>query len=78
MGAPVLHCGALTIAARVEEMAAELDADLGDGAVVVGVLKGCLPFLADLTRHMNAPIEMDFLALTAFPQIAVGYASRTT
>ena len=37
MGAPVLHCGALTIAARVKEMAAELDADLDDGAVVVGV-----------------------------------------
>ena len=66
MGAPVLHCGALAIAQRVEEMAAELDAELGDGAVVVGVLKGCLPFLADLTRRIDTPIEMDFLALTAF------------
>ena len=52
MGAPVLHRGALTIAQRVEEMAAELDAELDDGAVVVGVLKGCLPFLADLTRRI--------------------------
>ena len=66
MGAPVLHCGALAIAQRVEEMAAELDAELDDGAVVVGVLKGCLPFLADLTRRIGTPIEMDFLALTAF------------
>ena len=47
-------------------MAAELDAELDDGAVVVGVLKGCLPFLADLTRRIDTPIEMDFLALTAF------------
>ena len=66
MGAPVLHRGALAIAQRVEEMAAELDAELDDGAVVVGVLKGCLPFLADLTRRIDTPIEMDFLALTAF------------
>ena len=47
-------------------MAAELDAELVDGAVVVGVLRGCLPFLADLTRRIDTPIEMAFLALTAF------------
>ena len=47
-------------------MASELDVELDDGAVLVGVLKGCLPFLADLTRRMGTSIEMDFLALTAF------------
>ena len=39
-----------------------LDAD----TVVVGVLKGCLPFMADLVRRFPVPVEVDFLALSPF------------
>ena len=53
---------------RVTELASEIDEYLGEGDVVVGVLKGCLPFLADLVRKLNHEIETDFLALTSFQE----------
>jgi hypoxanthine phosphoribosyltransferase len=53
---------------RVTELASEIDEYLGEGDVVVGVLKGCLPFLADLVRKLNHGIETDFLALTSFQE----------
>jgi hypoxanthine phosphoribosyltransferase len=56
------------IDARVTELAAEIDDYLSEGDVVVGVLKGCLPFLADLVRKLNHEIETDFLALTSFQE----------
>jgi len=56
------------IDARVTELAVEIDDYLSEGDVVVGVLKGCLPFLADLVRKLNHEIETDFLALTSFQE----------
>ena len=56
------------IDARVTELASELDDYLNRGDVVVGVLKGCLPFLADLVRKLSHDIETDFLALTSFQE----------
>ena len=56
------------IDARIMELAIELDDYLGEGDVVVGVIKGCLPFLADLVRKLNHEIETDFLALTSFQE----------
>ena len=53
---------------RITELATELDDYLSEGDVVVGVLKGCLPFLADLVRKLNHEIETDFLALTSFEE----------
>ena len=47
------------IDARVTELASELDDYLNKGDVVVGVLKGCLPFLADLVRKLTQEIETD-------------------
>jgi hypoxanthine phosphoribosyltransferase len=52
---------------RVSELGAEITADYADKRpVMVGVLKGCLPFLADLVRQVEAPVETDFLSLTRF------------
>ena len=56
------------IECRVRDLASELDQYLGEGDVVVGVLKGCLPFLADLVRELRHGIEIDFLALTSFQE----------
>ena len=53
---------------RVTELAVELDDYMDEGDVVVGVLKGCLPFLADLVRKLSHEIETDFLALTSFEE----------
>ena len=51
---------------RVIELAADLTEVLDSDSVVVGVLKGCLPFMADLIRSIQLHVEVDFLALTSF------------
>ena len=56
--------------AGVARLGAEIGADHPDGVVLVGVLKGCLPFLADLVRALPAsvPVEVDFLAISAYAE----------
>ena len=56
-----------TLQARVAELGVEITADLTDpDPVVVGVLKGSVPFLKDLTGHLPLTVEVDFLNLTRF------------
>lgn len=68
MNAPfveVIDQGALQ--ARVAELGREItNALIEDDPVVVGVLKGSIPFLTDLTRHLPLTVEIDFLNLTRF------------
>jgi len=57
----------VTLQKRVAELGAEVTADLEDpDPVVIGVLKGSVPFLTDLTRHLPLTVEVDFLNLTRF------------
>lgn len=52
---------------RVAELAAAIDDDYGDKEpVLLGVLQGSVPFLADLVRNLETAVEIDFLALTRF------------
>lgn len=52
---------------RVVQLGAEISADFaGRPPVAIGVLKGSLPFIADLSRHLPYRIEVDFLSLTRF------------
>ena len=56
-----------TLQARVAELGDEITADLEDPSpVVIGVLKGSVPFLTALTRHLPLTVEVDFLNLTRF------------
>ena len=56
-----------TIAQRVAELGRAIAADHdGLDPVLVGVLKACVPFLADLSRSVDIPHEVDFLLLTRF------------
>jgi hypoxanthine phosphoribosyltransferase len=56
-----------TLQRRVAELGEEITASLTDpDPVVIGVLKGSVPFLTDLSRHLPLTIEMDFLSLTRF------------
>jgi hypoxanthine phosphoribosyltransferase len=56
-----------TLGARVAELGAEITADHGGlEPVLLGVLKGAVPFLADLSRHLPTDVEIDFLSLTRF------------
>jgi hypoxanthine phosphoribosyltransferase len=52
---------------RICELGASIADDYtGRNPVLVGVLKGCVPFLADLIRCIGIPHEVDFLLLTRF------------
>ena len=58
---------ATAIAARIAEMGAALAADYaGKEPVLLGVLKGAVPFLADLGRRLPPNLDIDFLSLTRF------------
>jgi len=58
---------AAAIAARLAELAAAIRADYaGKEPVLLGVLKGAAPFLADLSRRLPPQIDIDFLSLTRF------------
>ena len=66
MNGPKLHRTAEEIEQRIDAMAEELVDWVDVDTVVVGVLKGCLPFMADLVRRFPVPVEIDFLALSSF------------
>ena len=66
MRAPYLLRDADAIRKRVAQLGADLTDILDSDSVVVGVLKGCLPFMADLIRCIEHQVEVDFLALSAF------------
>ena len=55
------------IADRVEQLGADLTAQLGDKRpVLVCVLKGASFFYIDLCRCMNCAIDMDFIAVSSY------------
>jgi hypoxanthine phosphoribosyltransferase len=54
------------LAAAATRVAAELSADHTDGVVLVAVLKGSIPFLADLVRRLTIVPEVDFMAISAY------------
>jgi len=51
---------------RVREIAGDISVAHPDGLVLVAVLKGALPFLADLVRALSVPVAVDFLAISAY------------
>jgi hypoxanthine phosphoribosyltransferase len=52
----------------VSRLGRELSADYPHGLLLVGVLKGCVPFLADLTRAVTVPVAVDFLAISSYAE----------
>ena len=54
--------------AAVARLGGELSAAYPDGVLLIGVLKGSVPFLADLVRAMTAPVEVDFLAISSYAE----------
>ena len=55
------------IDARIKEMAAELDAKYaGKELLLVGVLKGAVMVMADLSRAMQIPVTMDWMAVSSY------------
>jgi hypoxanthine phosphoribosyltransferase len=54
--------------AGVARLADELSAAYPNGVLLVGVLKGSVPFLSDLVRAMTVAVEVDFLAISAYEE----------
>jgi hypoxanthine phosphoribosyltransferase len=73
------HLGKVVITAeelqsRIREIGAEITADYADRPpLLVCILKGAFPFLADLTRAIDLPIEIDFMAVSSY-----GSATKTS
>ncbi|HEY5937685.1 MAG TPA: phosphoribosyltransferase family protein, partial [Kofleriaceae bacterium] len=62
------------IAARVAELGATITKDYAQRSgdiVVVAVLKGSVIFLADLVRHIAAPIVVDFIGISSYGDATV-------
>ena len=64
------------IATRVAELGAQITAAYAPlsrsaDVVVIGVLKGSVIFLADLVRHIGAPIIVDFIGISSYGDATV-------
>ncbi len=54
------------IDATVERLAGEISERFNDGVILAAVLRGSVPFLADLSRAMTIHSLIDFLAITKY------------
>ena len=62
----VLISGA-QLAARVKQLAEKIEIDFGGREmVVISVLNGTVLFIADLIRHLNLPLRLDFVGVSSY------------
>jgi len=55
------------IACRIRELGEEISRDYAEkDPILIGVLKGCVIFLADLIRNINIPIEVEFISASSY------------
>ena len=55
------------IAIRIEELAREIEKKYeGKDLLLVGVLKGAVMFMADLSRAIQLPVNMDWMAVSSY------------
>ena len=53
--------------ARIAEIGTEITEDYeGRAPLLVGVLKGAFVFMSDLARHIDLPVEVDFMAVASY------------
>lgn len=58
---------AAKIAQRVKELAAEISSEYaGRRVTLICVLKGAVVFASDLMRHLDIPVEIDFIAVSSY------------
>ena len=52
---------------RLQELARQIEADYRDkDLLLIGVLKGAVMVMADLTRYINRHVEMDWMAVSSY------------
>ena len=55
------------LAVRIAELGREISADYaGQDITLVGILKGSVPFMSDLMRAIDLPVQIDFLELSSY------------
>lgn len=55
------------IQARLAELGAQITADYeGKDLLLVAVLKGAFMVMADLSRHIRLPVDIDFMAVSSY------------
>lgn len=55
------------IQARIAELGRQITEDYkGEDLVIIGVLKGAMPFMSDLVRHIDMPLVMDYVATSSY------------
>jgi hypoxanthine phosphoribosyltransferase len=55
------------LARRVKTLAREIEHDFqGRETVIVSLLSGTVMFLADLIRHLNLPVRLDFIGVSSY------------
>ena len=66
--------GAEDLTRRVKELADQISRDYaGKDLLLIGVLKGAVFFVSDLMRHLDIPVEVDFMAVASY-----GSATRSS
>ena len=52
---------------RVSELGAEITRDYaGKNPIVIGILKGAATFTTDIVRHIDTPLQMDFMMVSSY------------
>jgi len=51
---------------RVRALAKQIEEDMGQGFIVVSLLKGSFVFTADLIREFSVPIKVDFMWVSSY------------
>jgi hypoxanthine phosphoribosyltransferase len=55
------------LSAKLDELAAKIDADYaGKDLLLVGVLKGAVMVMADLSRRLHSRVQMDWMAVSSY------------
>ncbi len=55
------------IDAKLAEMGAAITRDYqGKDLLLIGILKGAFVVMADLSRHIDLPVELDFMAVSSY------------
>src|SRR5437588_9246981 len=55
------------IQAKVVELGKRITADYrGKNLLLLGTLKGAVPFIADLSRTIELPLEIDYMAISSY------------
>ncbi len=58
---------AAAIAERIQQLGKQISKDYqGKPIMVVGVLKGAFVFLSDLVRHIDCPMQIEFISVSSY------------